>query len=177
MSSLANLLPIGAPLYTINVTVGTPPQSMMVQLDTGSSDLEILATNICGLSQAVCNPNGPFYANAGSYNVSASSTAQFVSNGMVQSYADTTQFTGSLYTDTVGIAGVSVKNMTVAVVQNASAPSNLPINGILGIGFAGGEAEAVNNGTSPYPTLLMSMKAQGLINSNTYSLYLNDPSM
>ena len=176
VSSLANLLPIGAPLYTINITVGTPPQSMMVQLDTGSSDLEILATNICSLPQAVCNPNGPFYVNAGSYNVSASSTAQFVNNTMVQMYADTTQFVGSLYTDTVGVAGVSVQNMTVAVVQNASAPSNLPINGILGIGFAGGEAEVAFNGTPPYPTLLMTMNAQGLINSNTFSLYLNDPS-
>ena len=176
VASLGNLLPLGAAVYTINITVGTPPQSMMVQLDTGSSDLEILASNICSLPQATCNPNGLFNFNAGSYNVSASSTAQFVNNGMVLSYGDSTKFTGSLYTDTVGVAGVSVANMTVAVVQNASSPQNLPINGILGIGFAGGESEALNNGTTPYPTLLMTMKAQGLINSNTYSLYLNDPS-
>ncbi|MCJ1472968.1 hypothetical protein MMC13_001617, partial [Lambiella insularis] len=171
---LGNLLPIGSAIYTINITAGTPPQPMTLQIDTGSSDIEVLATSVCQLPQAVCNPKGPFYVNAGSYNSTASSTANFVSNGMTISYADTTAFSGSLYTDTVNVGGVDVTNMTLAVVQTATAPPNLPINGILGIGYPGGEAGVVVNGSQPYPSILQQMKSQGVINSLAFSLYLID---
>lgn len=176
-TTLGNLLPIGTPLYTINITAGTPPQAMTLQIDTGSSDIEVLATNICQLPQAVCNSNSPFFLNAGSYDVNTSSTANFVAGDASTQYADTTSYNGSLYTDTINVGSVNVTNMTLAVVQSAYAPSSLPINGIMGIGYAGGEAAVVNNGSQPYPTLLQQMKSQGLINSLAYSLYLNDKGM
>ncbi|MCJ1388298.1 hypothetical protein MMC18_001144 [Xylographa bjoerkii] len=175
-ASLANELPVGAPLYAINVTIGTPPQSMLLALDTGSSDIEVLAPSLCTNPQSVCNPNGLYPVNAGSYNTSMSSTSKFLSGGAVAAYSDTTAFSGSLYSDTLNVAGVSITNMTIAVVQNATAPPSLPIYGIMGIGYAGLEAGVTFNNSNPYPTLVQQMKSQGLINQLAYSIYLNDKS-
>ncbi|MCJ1400411.1 hypothetical protein MMC11_003616 [Xylographa trunciseda] len=175
-ASLANELPVGAGIYAINVTIGTPPQSMLLQLDTGSTDIELLATSLCTNPQAVCNPKGLFPVNAGSYNTSMSSTSKFLSGGAVTLYADMTSYSGSLYSDTINVAGVSITNMTLSVIEKASAPPTIPINGIMGIGYAGLEAGVVNNHSNPYPTLIQQMKSQGLINQLAYSIYLNDKS-
>jgi hypothetical protein len=59
--------------------------------------------------------------------------------------------------------------MTLAVateVQDAS-------SGVMGIGFASGES-IVSDGGKPYKNLVEMMLSQGLINSRTYSLWLND---
>jgi len=49
--------------YWVNVTVGTPPQSMALQLDTGSSDFWVMASSADLCQQGQCL-NGFFNANA-----------------------------------------------------------------------------------------------------------------
>ncbi|MCJ1248696.1 hypothetical protein MMC30_005915 [Trapelia coarctata] len=173
-SNITNYLALSGGTYAINVTIGTPPQHMMLLLDTGSSDIVILGSNICGSPQALCNPNGNYHVDAGSYNPSLSSTSSFVANNLTMSYADTTKYDGSYYDETFSIAGATVTNVTVGLIQNASAPANLPFIGIIGVGYSNGQSNVVNNEGAPFPMLLEQMKSQGLINTLAYSLYLND---
>lgn len=173
-SNVTNILALSGGTYAINVTIGTPPQSMMLQLDTGSSDIVILGSDICGSPQALCNPNGNYRVDAGSYNPALSSTSRFVANNFTMSYADSTRYEGSYYDEAFGIAGASITNVTVGLIQNASAPSDLPFIGIIGVGYANGQSSVTRNeGTAP-PILLEQMKSQGLINTQAYSIYLND---
>lgn len=76
---------------------------------------------------------------------------------------------GDYISDTFVIGDITVKDMTLAVateVQDAS-------SGVMGIGFASGES-IVSDGRQPYKNLVEMMVQQGLINSRTYSLWLND---
>lgn len=76
---------------------------------------------------------------------------------------------GDYVSDTFAIGDIKIKDMTLAVateVQDAS-------TGVLGIGFASGES-IVSDGGTPYKNLVEMMVQQGLINSRTYSLWLND---
>jgi hypothetical protein len=76
---------------------------------------------------------------------------------------------GDYVSDTFAIGDITIKNMTLAVatdVQDAS-------SGVMGIGFASGES-IVSDGGTPYKNLVEMMVQQGLINSRTYSLWLND---
>ena len=176
-SNVTNYLSLSGGTYAINVTLGSPPQSMMLQLDTGSSDIVILGSSICTSPQALCNPKGNYRVDAGSYNPSLSSTSTYVANNFSMSYADTTAYKGSYYDETFGIAGASVTNVTVGLIENASAPPQLPFIGIIGVGYSNGQSNVVNNGGVAFPMLLEQMKTQGLINSLAYSLYLNDKGM
>jgi hypothetical protein len=59
--------------YLVNITVGTPPQSLAVTLDTGSSDLWIPA-----VSAPLCQKD---QCDFGSFDPSSSSTYQIVDQG------------------------------------------------------------------------------------------------
>jgi hypothetical protein len=160
-------------LYLINTTVGTPPQNIGLQLDTGSSDIWIPWTG-----SSICQGSSDRCTN-GAYDETASKTFEEVlQDEFLISYVDGTQIAGDYVNETFGIAGVTVKSMTMGLAKQAEEPNadySTPFQGIVGVGFDSGEAiVSQSNGQSGYPNIISQMVLQGLISTRAYSLWLND---
>ena len=97
--------------YWVNITVGTPPQALSVQLDTGSSDLWIpsAAASICAVQDGVAGcPNGAF-------NPSQSSTYKLVANDFNMSYYDPTDNdSGDYISDTLVMGSAKIPHVSSA---------------------------------------------------------------
>nr|CAG24030.1 secreted aspartyl proteinase [Candida dubliniensis] len=150
--------------YAADITLGSNNQKLSVIVDTGSSDLWIPD------SKAICIPKwsgqkGDFCKTNGSYTPSASNTSKNLNTRFNIQYADGSYARGNLYQDTVGLGGAFIKDQIFADVWSTSAHK-----GILGIGFQKNEATE-----SMYDNLPISMKKQGIISKNAYSLFLNSP--
>ncbi|OQE43144.1 hypothetical protein PENCOP_c003G05008 [Penicillium coprophilum] len=151
-------------LYFCNVTLGTPKQGLRLVLDTGSSDLWCNTPNstLCESTQAAC-------AQSGTYNSSASSSYSFVNSDFNISYADGSSATGDYVSDTLVIGGTTIKDFQFGIGFSSGSPE-----GVLGIGYAANEVQVGRNGDSPYANLPKAMVNKGIIQSNAYSLWLND---
>lgn len=146
-------------LYFANVTLGTPPQTLRMHVDTGSSDLWCNSpqSNLCGTRTRNC-------AVSGTYDSKISSTYKFVNSGFNISYVDGTGAVGDYVTDTIGIGGQTMNNFQFGVGTRSSSPE-----GVLGIGYSISEVQ-VNRGLgTPYANLPQRMLENGLIRSNAYS--------
>lgn len=107
------------------MSVGTPAQNFNAILDTGSADFW-LADSSCDDSQ--CSGIALYNAGASSTNVRSSTPFQIVyGSGAVR---------GTLFADTVSLAGYTVYNQTAAGVdQLAQNTIQAPASGIMGMGF------------------------------------------
>ncbi|MCJ1394695.1 hypothetical protein MMC18_007575 [Xylographa bjoerkii] len=150
-------------LYLINVTIGTPPQPFGLQLDTGSSDIWVPATNA-----DVCLQNPQSCSVFGAFNPNTSTTFVDVAPGQFQiSYVDNSGVTGDYINDTVAIGKTTIKQQTMGLATQSTRAL-----GIMGIGFDSGESIAASG--TEYPNVIAQMKLQGDINTMAYSLWLND---
>lgn len=151
-------------LYLCNVTLGTPPQSVELILDTGSSDLWCNSPNstLCSSSSKPCSGYGM-------YDPSSSSTEHYVSSKFNISYADGSSASGVYLTDTLHIGGVTIEHFQFGVGYNSSSPQ-----GVLGIGYKTNEVQVTRAGEKPYANLPQAMVNNGLVNATAYSLWLND---
>ncbi|RCK54695.1 Candidapepsin-1 [Candida viswanathii] len=149
--------------YAADITVGSNAQKQTVIIDTGSSDLWVVDKG------ASCHPRftgqtGDFCKDQGTYTPSSSSTSQNLGTPFSITYGDKSSSQGTWYKDTIGFGGASIKNQQFADVTSTS------INqGILGIGYKTNEAYA------NYDNVPVTLKKQGVISKNAYSLYLNAP--
>ena len=159
-------------LYIASISIGTPPQNLSVQLDTGSSDLWIPATysNIC--QQPSCDAWG-------SFDLRKSKTFHQLDDlGRFDiSYEDGSRYSGAYFSDDLVIGDRSLTDVTMALadeaanlVQDGLATDN---NGLMGIGFDTNEAR-VDQGDKAYLGVLSQLKKQGLIRTLSYSLWLDD---
>jgi Eukaryotic aspartyl protease len=146
-------------LYFANITLGTPPQSLRMHLDTGSSDLWCNSpqSNLCSTRLHYCNVSG-------TYDATASSSYHFVNNKFNISYADGTGALGDYVTDTIGLGGGTINNFQFGVGTRSSSPE-----GVLGIGYAINEVQVNRGFGQPYDNLPQRMVEGGLIKSNAYS--------
>ncbi|KAF7522707.1 hypothetical protein PCG10_007221 [Penicillium crustosum] len=151
-------------LYFCNVTLGTPKQTVRLVLDTGSSDLWTNTPNstLCASTKNVC-------AESGTYDSTSSSSYSFVNSDFNISYADGSGAAGDYVTDTLTIGGTTIKDF-----QFGLGFSSGSAEGVLGIGYTVNEVQVGRNGDSAYANLPKAMVNKGIIQSNAYSLWLND---
>ena len=152
----------GQILYLINVTIGTPPQQFSLQLDTGSSDIWVPATDadICVQTPDACG--------FGALDESASRTFELVgSDAFDISYADRSAVHGDYFNDTFTLGQTTLRSMKMGLARSASRGL-----GIMGIGFRAGESIAAQGAN--YANINDQLRTQGHINTLAYSLWLND---
>lgn len=140
--------------YIADFKIGTPGQSIRIDVDTGSSDLWVPAV---GTTSAY-----------GTFDKSESSTYKFLKDGFKIGYGDRSYAIGEWATDVMEISGTEIKDVQFAVATNQTAGRAL-----VGIGYPGNEAS--NNGANSftYDNFPITLKKQGIINKTAYSLYLN----
>lgn len=151
-------------LYFINATLGTPAQSLRLHIDTGSSDLWVNTD-----SSTTCSQKSKPCSFAGTYNANSSSTNSYVGSWFNISYVDGSGASGDYVTDTITLGGTTLTDFQFGVGYTSSS-----LQGILGIGYTANEVQVGRALKSPYDNLPAKMKSAGKINSNAYSLWLND---
>ncbi len=146
-------------LYFANITLGTPPQSLRMHLDTGSSDLWCNSpqSNLCATRSRRCNVSG-------TYDSTASSSYKFLNNNFNISYLDGSGALGDYVTDTIRIGGQTISDFQFGVGRRSSSPE-----GVLGIGYAINEVQVNRGRGSPYQNLPQRMVDEGFTKSNAYS--------
>ncbi|PNY27202.1 aspartic-type endopeptidase opsB [Tolypocladium capitatum] len=139
--------------YFAELGIGTPPQNLVFQLDTGSSDTwaNSLHADLCGAwCLQTLDPN-------------SSSTFKTVDRGGFDvTYLDRTHMLGDYFNDSVTITGKEVKNQKLGLALQTTRET-----GIMGLGFSNNVAAR-----EPYATIIDNMVSQGIIEAPVFSLYL-----
>ncbi|KAB5513124.1 aspartic peptidase domain-containing protein [Coniochaeta sp. 2T2.1] len=148
-------------IYTINISLGTPGQSVPVQFDTGASELWVNPVCAKASDQAFCLAQPRF-----------TQSATLVDLG-VQGYNDIVRGPGGDGTgyvnfeyvfDYVTIGSARIAQQIFGVAYDSVRPSV----GILGVG----PEQSPSGWDSAYPHILDSLATQGFINSRAFSMDL-----
>jgi hypothetical protein len=148
--------------YYVNVTLGTPPQKLRLLLDTGTSDtwVNVPTSDLCA------DPDNPC-TQFGLYDSNSSSTYSYIEGGF--NISELASIVGDYATDTLTIGSTTFPSLQFGIAYSSTDPQ-----GDLGIGYPSGESLVTNDGKAAYNNFPEQMIAQGLINSNAYSIWLND---
>lgn len=151
-------------LYFANMTIGTPPQSLRLHLDTGSSDLWVnsASSRLCLASSKPCNF-------AGTYTANSSSSYEYINSVFNISYVDGSGASGDYVSDVVTVGSTRVDRLQFGIGYTSTSAQ-----GILGIGYELNEVQVGRAGLKPYRNLPTRLVEQGVISSPAYSLWLND---
>lgn len=149
-------------LYFANISLGTPAQDIRLHIDTGSSDMwtNVATSAYCENEQDDCV--GGYYA------PNKSTTYEYVNSLFNITYEDGSGSAGDYVKDTFRIGGATITAQEFGVGYVSSSEE-----GILGIGYESNEA-ILEYVETPYVNVPAAMVEQGLINTNAYSLWLND---
>ena len=114
MAQMMDLQLMSRQRYTINVTIGTPPQTVNLILDTGSSDVWVASSNssACAAGPSSC-PHGTFdAANSSSYQPLGIQFSQTYGSN-----TNPTRYAGPYFTDTLDFSNASLSNHTMGLVD------------------------------------------------------------
>jgi hypothetical protein len=169
-------------VYVTTVQIGTPPQKLTLQVDTGSSDTwapykksQICAGGGCYYgscmfsSQTTTNPPSHIADGVSFFAVDMeeSSSFQVVKKGLFNiSYGDGTSSTGDYFTDKSTIGGSGLAELVMGLGLDTDIPY-----GLVGVGFMAGESV---DSDDQYLNLPYQMVKEDLIKTTAYSLWLND---
>ncbi|KAL8802908.1 MAG: hypothetical protein Q9182_003524 [Xanthomendoza sp. 2 TL-2023] len=146
--------------YSANISLGTPPQQLSVDVDTGSSELWVNAPKppmMCALLRC---------SNLDTYDANASSTYTYLRSDSGISYLDGKSFQGDFISDTILVAGEhELTGMQFGIGYQSTLRNNM-----LGVGYGAHKAEYKEG----YPKLPQLLVEQGIIQSQAYSLWLDD---
>ncbi|KAI0845721.1 acid protease [Daldinia vernicosa] len=154
--------------YFASCAVGTPPQNLTLQLDTGSSDIWVPSSSSSVCQETTDNAG----CSLGSFDESDSTSFSVVGQNQFSiSYVDGSHSKGDYIAETFAIGDATLTNMTMGLGVNTDIPY-----GLVGVGYVASEAivGSTRSTSSTYDNLPVKMQKQGLIATNAYSLWLND---
>ncbi|OAA55024.1 aspartic-type endopeptidase [Niveomyces insectorum RCEF 264] len=157
--------------YFATCKIGTPSQTLTLQLDTGSSDIWVPSSDasICASSSRASRTGG---CSLGSFDQDSSTTFNVIGQDEFSiAYVDGSHANGDYFTDVFTIGGSTVTNMTMGLGQDTD------INfGLVGVGYTTDEAIVSSEQTlsAAYNNLPVVMANEGVIKTVAYSLWLND---
>ncbi|KAG0072812.1 hypothetical protein BGZ90_011793 [Linnemannia elongata] len=132
------------------VDIGTPPQTLKLQFDTGSSRF-VVSTTEC----PVCSGTAPF-------NRTLSSTFRAGLQPWKIHYGDGSFAEGVISEDKVTLGNITVQNQKLNLVQNESANFDDTVDGVMGLSFG-----AISGST----TVFESMVEQKLVDQGVFSFF------
>lgn len=117
----------GGTVWTGSVSIGTPAVAYTLDFDTGSADLWVPSASC---NSAACNPHTK-------YDPTKSSTSATVAGAQLSiSYGDGSSTTGTVYKDTITIAGLTATGQTFGAADSMSSDwQDDPMDGIFGMGY------------------------------------------
>lgn len=158
--------------YMVDVEIGTPPQNISLDIDTGSSDTWVRWVNnpLCKSGPRACvTPFDP---------EKSSSYKAIKPNEFSIQYADGSASKGDYFTDNLVIGDDTITALQMGLGKDTG--RNTGEFGIMGIGYSIAVSSNYDYPDTPevegfaYPNIVDAMTDQGIIKIPAYSLYLND---
>lgn len=149
--------------YIGEVKLGTPPQSFMMNFDTGSADTWIPAVgcNNCG--------NHTFFqpANSSTFTNASDNAEQWTIK-----YGDGSVVQGTTAYETITIGNVTLNNHSIGMttIESAEFAEDPAMDGIFGLGFPSLSFIRADN-----RSVVQTMRDQGIIDKAVMGIYLGDP--
>ena len=113
-------------LWSGTVTIGTPPVSYIIDFDTGSADLWVPSSSC---TSAACTAHTR-------YNPAKSSSSVSTSKTFSISYGDGSTTSGTVFKESVTVAGLTVPAQSIGAATTLSADwADDPMDGLMGMGY------------------------------------------
>ncbi|SMN20702.1 similar to Saccharomyces cerevisiae YDR144C MKC7 GPI-anchored aspartyl protease, member of the yapsin family of proteases involved in cell wall growth and maintenance [Maudiozyma saulgeensis] len=166
-----------ATFYSVSLEIGTPEQNITVLVDTGSSDLWVSNSDNPYCQSNYQSSTGISYTDTidcdeyGTFDPDSSSSWSSNDTSFNIKYGDSTFASGVWGQDRLHLEDLNVTGLSFAVANR----SNSTV-GVLGIGLPGLEVTYTGSASTAYQydNFPMVLKRSGAIESNVYSLYLNE---